>query len=143
MGCSMQAEDSESLSYKRFHLKPHPDRNSGYQRLRFTFNRSLLIQTTCNMSPLLQRFRWFFLFIANMFFIANVAFLYVGKLFFPLSMKSQRLMRNSVRWINSAPDKGFPNAFPSFRNVKKGGSIWPKAGNAIRSLSRLEGSYAV
>ena len=26
-------------------------------------------------------------------------------------------MRNSVCSINSAPEKGFPNTFPSFRNV--------------------------
>ena len=32
---------------QRFHLKPHSNMNTACQRLRFTFNRSLLIRTTC------------------------------------------------------------------------------------------------
>ena len=64
---------------QRIPLNPHSDRNSGCHRLRFTFNRSSLIQTTgplcCNGSSyarsLLHRFRCFVLCIASMLFTAK------------------------------------------------------------------------
>lgn len=49
MGCSTYASErlGHNCGVQRIHLKPHSNINMAYQRLRFTFSHSLLVQATC------------------------------------------------------------------------------------------------
>lgn len=49
MGCSTYASErlGHNCGVQKIHLKPHSNINMAYQRLRFTYSHSLLVQATC------------------------------------------------------------------------------------------------